>query len=116
MSEHPTEHEEAGGSQTLTAHHGIPPFVYYRVFALLMVLLVATLVAAYFDLGSWNLVIMLAVAIIKAALIFLYFMHLRFSSHLILIFAGAAFIWLSILFVMTMSDYMSRGWLPVPGR
>jgi cytochrome c oxidase subunit 4 len=94
------------------AHHIVPMSVYYRVFAALMVLLIITLAAAYFDLshiwGPLNIIIAMTIAVIKAVLVVLYFMHVRYSSRLTWFFAGAAFIWLAIMFGITLSDYFSR--------
>ena len=97
-------------------HHVVPISTYLLVFFALMILLVLTLAAAAVDLGPLNIVIAVSIALIKAVLIVLYFMHVKFSSRLIQIFVSSAFIWLAILFVLALSDYVSRGWLPVPGK
>lgn len=81
--DHAHDHQPGG-------HHIIEPAVYYKVFGGLMVLLVITLVAAYFDLGSLNLAIAMSIAIAKVVLIVLFFMHLRYSTKLVQFFAGAA--------------------------
>ena len=117
MSEHAhsgheaTHHEDA-------AHHVVPVSVYLKVFTALMVLLVITLAAAAVDLshvwGPLNVLIAATIAVIKAVLIILYFMHVRYSSKLTWFFAGAAFLWLIVMFSFTFSDYMSRNWMPSP--
>lgn len=86
------------------------------IFLILQLLLVATVVAAYLPLGKLHLTTSLAIAIAKAILIILYFMHIRWSPKLSWIFASAAFVWLAILLALTMSDYLSRDWLPIPGK
>ncbi|MGA2441191.1 MAG: cytochrome C oxidase subunit IV family protein [Tepidisphaeraceae bacterium] len=83
--------------------------VYLLIYALLMSLLVATVYAATEDMGRWNVVVALAIAAIKATLVILFFMHVRHSSRLSWIFAGAAFLWLGLLLGLTMTDYASRG-------
>ena len=94
--------------------HVVPPSLYFKVFAALMVLLILTLVVAMVNLpGPGNIIVAMTVAIIKAVLIILYFMHVRFSSRLTWVFAGAGFAWLLIMFSLTYSDYISRGWLPL---
>jgi cytochrome c oxidase subunit IV len=93
-------------------HHGPTVKVYLIVFAWLMLLLVITLAAAAFDLGSANIFIAITIAVIKAVLVMLFFMHLRYSTRLVWVFAGAGFFWLTIMFFLTMSDYHSRNWLP----
>jgi cytochrome c oxidase subunit 4 len=50
----------------------------------------------------------------KAALVVLYFMHVRYGSNLTKIVVVAAFVWLALLLVLAMSDFLTRGWLPVP--
>ena len=66
---------------------------------------------AYLDLGLWRIVLAVTIAAVKALLVILYFMHARYSSRLIWLFAGVGFAWLGIMIVLTMSDYLSRGWL-----
>ncbi len=95
-------------------HHVMPIKTYLIVFSTLMVLLVVTLLAAIPDLGPWNLPIAMAIAVAKALVVMIWFMHLKFSSPLTRLFAGAAFFWLAILFLLTLSDYISRPWFDVP--
>lgn len=90
-------------------HHVLPVTTYLAVFAGLIILLILTVVVAFFDFGVFNRVIALAIAVAKASLIMAYFMHLRYSSHLTWIFAGAGFFWLIIMFLITMGDYLARG-------
>ena len=66
---------------------------------------------AYFDLGPFNMVVMISIAVVKAVLVVLYFMHVRYGTHLTWVFAGAGFVWLAIMLVLTMQDYFTRGWL-----
>jgi len=76
-----------------------------------MVLLLLTVAVAQFHLGAFGIVLALTIAIIKAVLVVLYFMHLRYSSRLTWVFAGAGFVWLAIMFAFILSDYVSRGWV-----
>ena len=92
-------------------HHTVPLRTYFIVYIVLLALVAITVAVAYLDLGLWGVVIALAIAITKALLIMLYFMHLRYSNPLVWLFAGAGFAWLGILFVYTISDYLSRGWV-----
>ena len=85
---------------------------YWMVFAALMVLLVVTVVAAYIPLGFLNMPIAMLIASVKAVLVILFFMHVKFASRLTKVFVAATFLWLAILFVMTFGDYYSRGWSP----
>jgi cytochrome c oxidase subunit 4 len=85
---------------------GLP--TYLLIYGLLMALLVATVVAATFDLGQWNVVIALTIAVLKALLVILFFMHVRHSSRLTWIFVAAAFVWLGLLLGLTLTDYTTR--------
>jgi cytochrome c oxidase subunit 4 len=92
--------------------HSSPPVrVYILVYIALLLLMVLTVVVAEFHLGSMGILVAFTIAAIKAVLVLLYFMHLRYSSRLTWLFAGAGFAWLLILFGLMMTDYISRGWV-----
>jgi cytochrome c oxidase subunit 4 len=86
--------------------------MYYAVFAALMIGTALTVAAAFVDLGAMNNVVMLGIAITKATLVVLYFMHVRWSTRLTWVVAASGFFWLLILFGLTMQDYLTRGWVP----
>jgi cytochrome c oxidase subunit 4 len=92
--------------------HVAPKSLYYMVFGALLVGTVLTVVVAKFDLGPLNNIVMLTVACAKALLVILFFMHVRWGTRLTWVVAASGFFWLLILFVLTMSDYISRGWTP----
>jgi cytochrome c oxidase subunit 4 len=96
--------------------HPVPAAVYYRTFAALIVLLLITAGASYLPLGALGIAVALGIAATKALLILLNFMHVRYRSRLTDLFAATGFFWLGILFVLTLSDYISRGWPHVPGK
>jgi cytochrome c oxidase subunit 4 len=89
----------------------IPMSTYTTVFIALMVLLIITVVAAFIPLGEANMIVAMTIATIKAALVILYFMHVKFASRLTKVFVAASLVWLAIMFVMTYGDYISRDWL-----
>jgi cytochrome c oxidase subunit 4 len=95
----------------MSAGHVAPIKMYLAIFAALMVGTIVTVIVAFFDFGYMNNVIMLAIAVTKALLVILFFMHVRWSSRLTWVVAGAGFFWLLILFSLTMADYMTRGWV-----
>ena len=90
--------------------------VNYAVFLALMALLAATVGFAYLDLGPWNFPIAMVIAAVKAALIVMVFMHVRYSHRLTWVFSTAGLFWLAILIALTMTDYLSRGWLGIDGK
>jgi len=96
------------------SEHIIPRKVYFTIFAVLMVLLAVTVGVAYVHLGELNVVAAMTIAVTKAVLIILYFMHVRYSIRLSWVWVGAGFFWLVIMFALTFSDYLTRDWLPVP--
>ena len=93
-------------------HHVAPVMLYLVIFGALIVGTILTVVVAKFDLGPFNNIVMLTVAVTKALLVVLYFMHVRWSSRLTWVVAASGFLWLIIMFVLTMQDYMTRGWVP----
>ena len=91
--------------------HVAPKSLYYLIFAALMVGTLLTVLVAKFDLGPLNNIVMLTVACAKALLVVLFFMHVRWSTRLTWVVAASGFVWLLILFGLTLSDYMTRGWI-----
>jgi cytochrome c oxidase subunit 4 len=89
-------------------NHIVSPKLYLGIFAALMAGTAATVWVARVDLGPLNIVVALTIAVVKAALVVLYFMHMRYSNHLNWVFAGAAVFWLALLLGMTMADYLAR--------
>ncbi len=88
----------------------VPTRVYYTVFLILMACTGLTTWVAFFDLGFFSPVVALTIAVVKASLVALFFMHLRYSSRLTWVVAGAGIFWLGILLTLSMSDYLTRAW------
>jgi len=84
---------------------------YYVVYAALMVCTYLTWQIAYFDLGAFNTVAALGIAALKALLVALFFMHVRESPRLTVVVALGGLFWLGILLTLTMTDYLTRGWM-----
>lgn len=91
----------------------VKPTGYFLVFAALMVLTALTVIASRLPFGAWDMVIAMGIAIVKAVLVVLIFMHVLYSSRLTWIIILSGLIWLTVLIVMTMNDYLTRGWFPV---
>jgi cytochrome c oxidase subunit 4 len=96
--------------------HVLPVRTYLAVYAALMVLLVATVGAAFINIEPFNFALTMIIAVAKAAMILLIFMHVRYSERLVWVFSTAAFLWLAILIVLSLNDYFTRGWLNIPGK
>ena len=89
---------------------------YTIVFISLLILTALTTLVAMVDLGPFSVVVALAIALVKMMLVALFFMHLRHSVVLMKVVIGGGLLWLGILLLLSMSDFVSRGWLPVPGK
>ena len=110
------------GNDHLDDHtHHVPMTTYYAVFAFLIFMLLLTVGAWYvdqhiFSLGRFSVPIAVGIAVAKAAAIVLIFMHAKFSSRLVQIFACTGLVFVGIMFLLTMNDYLTRGWVPIAGR
>ena len=99
------------------SHHYTPKRLYLFVFIWLVLLLFATVGAAFIHLGHWGgILVAYLIASIKAALIIMYFMHVKYSNKLTWVFATASFLWLAIFLGILMSDYWMRDPSRVPAR
>jgi len=97
------------------SEHIVSPKSYVAVFLALLALTATTTAVAFVDLGPWNTVVALGIAFIKATLVVLIFMHIRWSSSLSRVVIAGGLLWLAILFALTLSDFVTRGWLPIYG-
>jgi cytochrome c oxidase subunit 4 len=86
------------------------------VFLALLALLFATVAGAYLPLGPLHFPTAMTIAVAKAVLIVLFFMHLKYSHRLTALVSAASFLWLGIMIALTLSDYLSREWLEIPGK
>lgn len=92
------------------SEHIVPKSTYYAIFLALMVGTAATVGAAFVDLGSLNTVVALAIAITKATLVVLFFMHVKYSPKLTWLVVIGSIFWLLLLLGVTLGDYMTRSW------
>jgi cytochrome c oxidase subunit IV len=97
------------------SEHIVSPAVYVAVFLALIVGTGLTVFAATVDLGMWNTPAALLIAVAKAMLVVLYFMHVKYSSRLVALAVGGSILWLLLLIAGVAADYLSRGWVGTPG-
>ena len=90
--------------------HAVPVKVYLGVFLTLCALTVITVAVTGFDFGPFNLIVALGVAITKATLVVLYFMHARYSPKLTGVVIASSLAFFVILVFLTLTDYVSRPW------
>ena len=100
----------------MSEHVVTPVRTYVITWGALLVLTLVTYLVALQDFGFMNTPIALAVAFLKASFVVIYFMGLRYNTPLTKLVAVAGFFWLLILFGITLSDYVTRPWIGVPGR
>jgi cytochrome c oxidase subunit 4 len=67
-----------------------------------------TVGAAFIDMGAFNTVIALAIACTKAALVVLFFMHVKYSTRLTWAVVAGSIFWLFIMLALTFNDYLTR--------
>ena len=90
--------------------HAVPVKVYLGVFLTLCALTVITVAVTGYDFGPFNLIVALGVAITKATLVVLYFMHARYSPKLTGVVIASSLAFFVILVFLTLTDYLSRPW------
>lgn len=114
MSDH---HDKPAADHPAHAKHEEHPStgIYVAVWAALIILTFTTSAVAKIDMGPFNVYVALTIAVIKALLVILFFMHVKNSTGITRIYVGAGFFWLLILLFLTLTDYLTRDWLPVPG-
>jgi cytochrome c oxidase subunit 4 len=90
--------------------HVLPKRIYYTIFGILMLCTYLTVQIAFFDLGRLNTIAALGIAILKATLVILYFMHVKYSPRLTAAVVAGSVFWFAILIALTMTDYLTRAW------
>src|ERR1039457_3757938 len=90
------------------AHPTVKTFVI--VWASLLALTALTVFAATLELGPFNAVVALTIATVKALLVLLFFMELRYTTALTKVAVIAAVFFFMLLAGLTLSDYLTRGW------
>jgi cytochrome c oxidase subunit IV len=96
------------------SHQVVAAKIYVRVFLALIVLTATTVAVSRIDLGEFNFIVAMTIAVIKGTLVVMFFMDVRRATSLTKLFVCAGFFWMAILLVFVLSDYLSRGWLPGP--
>ena len=90
--------------------HILPTRTYYAIFVLLLVCTYLTWQAALLDLGPMNTIAAITIAVFKAVMVVLFFMHVKYSTRLTWLVVIAAVFWLGILLALLFSDYLTRAW------
>ena len=96
------------------SHNVVPVRTYAAVFFGLLVLTATTVWVSTISLGEFNFIVAMTIAVMKGTLVVLFFMDVRRATSLTKLFVCAGLFWLAILLVFVLSDYLTRGWLPIP--
>ena len=96
------------------SEHVVSPKIYAAVLAALLIGTWSTVQAAKIDLGPWNIVLALGIAVTKMTLVILFFMHGKYSSRRTKLVIVSGFFWLAIMLALTLADYTTRH--PEPSR
>jgi cytochrome c oxidase subunit IV len=90
---------------------------YIWVWVALMCLTGLTGGISFINLHSWSAPIAFAIAVLKALLVATFFMHLLYEKQKIVwVWSAVGIVWLTIMIVLTMDDYVTRGFLRVAGK
>ena len=92
------------------SEHVVPVRIYVTIFLTLLVMTAATTAISGVDLGPWNTVVAMGIAVFKATLVVLFFMHAKYSPRLTHMVILAGIFWLGLLLLITFSDFATRGW------
>jgi cytochrome c oxidase subunit IV len=104
-----TEHNDSP-EQHEREHHIVSPKVYVVIGTTLLVLTATTVAASYIEMGIFNPIVALGIAVIKAMLVVLFFMHVKYSPRLTKLTVGAGVFTFLVLIGMTLADYFTRAW------
>ena len=97
------------------SEHVVPAKTYILVFVSLIFLTGLTTSVAYIDLGVFNTVVALVIAVAKMMLVVLFFMHMKYSSGMTRVVVIAGLFWLAIMISLTLADELTRWWTPTAG-
>jgi cytochrome c oxidase subunit 4 len=109
MPDHYEDHDVNAGHPE-GEQHIVSPMVYFFIFLALLAGTALTIGASYLEMGPWNPVVAIFIACVKATLVVLFFMHIKYSSKLMKLTVGAGLFTFLILVGMSLSDYFTRAW------
>jgi len=89
---------------------------YAFVLLALLVFTILTALVATLDLGPFNIIVALGIAVTKMLLVALFFMHVRYSTNLTRLVIIGGMLWLGILLLLSFVDFGTRGAIGVPGK
>jgi cytochrome c oxidase subunit IV len=98
------------------AHQPIKPRTYVLIYVILLLLTGTTVyLASQMHLGKAEIPVALGIAAVKTLLVGIFFMHLIHSRPLTWVIIATGLLFLFALIAITLTDYWTRGWMPVRG-
>lgn len=96
------------GELQMGHHHVSSTAMFTNVLMILLVLTIVTVAVSRFDFGGANMLIAMGIASVKASLVILFFMHLKWDTAINKITFLCSFVFLSLLFIFTLADQATR--------
>ncbi len=94
----------------------LTPKILSLVLLCLLLLVLGTTLIGFINLGHFNIVVAIAFAAIQALLVGAFFMQALYEGKIVHIILTGGIVWFLIMETLTLGDYMTRGWLPFPGK
>lgn len=88
----------------------------FLAYAGMLMLLLANILIGYLNLGWFSMFIALGIAAMQASILALFLMFGLFEKALVRVIIGGALLWFMILMTLTMTDYITRNWVPIAGK
>ena len=89
-------------------HHVSSSALFFRVLVALLILTILTVAVSRVDFGGANMLIAMAIASVKASLVILFFMHVKWDTAINRIMFLSSFLFLALLFIFTLMDQATR--------
>ncbi len=94
----------------------VPKRTYFATYLALLALTLLTTLLAFLNLGPGSMIIAIFIAAIQASLIASFFMQALYESALVRVITAGGVVWFLIMATLVLTDYITRGWLPFPGK
>ncbi len=89
---------------------------YFLAYCGLMALLLANVLLGYINMGWGNMFVAVAFAVLQAGILALVMMHGLYEKALVRLVMAGALLWFMILITLTLTDYITRNWVPISGK
>jgi len=89
---------------------------YVLTWLALLGLTVLTILIGFANLGQFSVLIAVSIAAVQASLLAAVYMHALFGPTLVRVIVAGGIVWFLFFLTQTLGDYMTRGWVPFPGK